>query len=162
MSKASHYRAWCNACHGNTLHRLQPFGERLWACIKCDLNGRASTVVINQENHMSLEDAVKANTEAVKALTAALQAGGGTPAAKGGTKEADKTLDYTKDVKPPFLALVKSHGRDFALGKLKEAFGYESLKSAETASEVPKYADIIAKIAAWSKEDKPKKADDIA
>lgn len=108
---------------------------------------------------MSIEAKIDALIVALEANTAALKGGKPAAAAKGETKAADApaALTYDKDVKPPFLALVKSHGRDFALGKLKDAFSYENLKEAEKATD--KFPEIVAKISEWAKEAKPKKDD---
>lgn len=125
---------------------------------------------------MTIEAKIDALIEALNANTQALtgKPARGTPAPtpEGSNAGSDqvKALDYEKDVKPPFLNLVKSHGKEFAfkaVSDVEPAFNgtgdqQPSLKNIITKPE--SFAKVLAAIQAAAAQPKPTKPakDDLA
>lgn len=112
---------------------------------------------------MSIEAKIDALIAALDRNTAAH---GGKPAAEqppstpAADSSAPKALVY-EDVQKPFLALVKSHGRDIALGEIAKVD--PSLKSLKDAAAKPElFAQLLAAVQAAAKLPKPTKDADLA
>lgn len=115
---------------------------------------------------MTIEAKIDALIAALDRNTAALQGGKAAPAAaplstlapETPASSEKKALVY-EDVQKPFLALVKSHGRDIALGEIAKVDA--SLKSLKDAAAKPElFEQLLAAVQAAAKLPKPEKPKD--